>query len=71
MRIKYTLADQPQEFEISDSDELSDLCTETEMRLRADHPELAERSHLTERIADALLNSLAGDADDAELGDLS
>ncbi len=71
MLIKYTLADQPHEFEISDSDELSELCSEAEGRLRSDHPELTQRSYLTERVADALLNSLAGGGEEAELGDLT
>ena len=71
MRIKYAFADQPHEFEIADSDDLSKLCAETEKKLRESHPELADRNYLTERVADALLNSLSSDDEEADLKDLS
>jgi hypothetical protein len=71
MRIKYTFADQPQEFEIPDSDDLSELCTTTEKKLCEIHPELGDRSYLTERVADALLNSLSSEGDEVDLRDLS
>lgn len=70
MRVKYTLDKQPHEFEIADSEDLSVLCSATEDRLRHEHPELAGQEYLTERVADALLNSLAGDDEEADLGNL-
>jgi hypothetical protein len=71
MRVKYVLAQSPHDFEIADSDDLSALCSATEERLRRDHPELGGQGFLTERVADALLNSLAADGEEADLGDLS
>lgn len=71
MRVTYSFSQQSHEFDISDSDNLTELCSETEARLRADHPELAGKEFLTERVADALLNSLAADGEQADLGDLS
>jgi hypothetical protein len=71
MHIKYTLSQQTHEFDIEDSDDLGKLCSETEERLRRDHPELARQEFLTERVADALLNSLSGDGEEADLGTLS
>jgi hypothetical protein len=71
MHVKYTLSEQPYVFEISDSEDLAELCAEAEARLRRDHPELAGQQFLTERVADALLNGLAADGDEADLGNLS
>ena len=71
MRVKYTVSHQSHEFDIADSDDLSKLCLETEERLRRDHPELARQEFLTERVADALLNSLSADDEEADLGNLS
>lgn len=71
MRVKYSLSQRSHEFDIADSDDLHELCSETEARLRSDHPELAREEFLTERVADALLNSLAADGEEADLGDLS
>jgi hypothetical protein len=72
VRVKYFLSEQPHEFEIGDSSDLAEVCPEIEGRLRSDHPELANQSFLTERVADALLNSLAAeDGQEVDLGDLS
>jgi hypothetical protein len=71
MQIKYTFATQSNQFDISDSEDLAALCSETEGRLRSDHPELAGQEFLTERVADALLNGLAADNQEIDLGDLS
>jgi len=71
MLIKYTLSSQAHEFDISDSDDLAVLCSETEDRLRSDHPEFADEEYLTQRVADALLNGLADDKQEVDLGDLS
>ena len=71
MRVKYKFSQQLHEFDIADSDDLAELCAETEARLRRDHPELAGQEFLAERVADALLNGFAGDGQEADLGDLS
>jgi hypothetical protein len=70
MRIRYTLADQPHELEIADSEDLAEMCAEAERQIRGDHPELANQNFLTERVADALLNTLASGRQEAELGEL-
>jgi hypothetical protein len=71
MLVKYMLAQQHHEFEINESDDLAEMCPQIEGRLRRDHPELANRPFLTERVADALLNSLAADGQEVDLGELS
>jgi hypothetical protein len=71
MRVKYILSAQSREFDVSDSSDLSEICSEIESRLRAENPGLAEQPFLTERIADSLLNSLAVDGTQVDLGDLS
>jgi hypothetical protein len=71
MRVKYVLSKQSHEFEITDSEDLATLCSETEGRLRGDHPELSGKKFLAERVANAMLNSLATDGQEVDLGDLS
>ena len=71
MRVKYTISTQTHEFDVSDTDDLAEICSEIESRLRSDHPDLAGQSFLTEKVADALLNTLAADGTSADLGDLS
>ena len=71
MQVKYTLDDQPHQFDINDSEDLAVMCPEIEDRIRSDHPEFASRPFLTEKVADALLNNLADDAQVIDLGDLS
>jgi hypothetical protein len=71
MQVKYTLNDQPHQFDIDDSEDLAVMCPEIEDRIRSDHPEFASRPFLTEQVANALLNNLADDARVIDLGDLS
>jgi hypothetical protein len=71
MRVKYSLSALSHEFEIADSEDLAKVCSEAEERIRGDHPELAGKKFLTERVADALLNGLAVDGQVVDLGDLS
>ena len=71
MQVKYTLDDQLHQFDVNDSDDLAVMCPEIEGRIRSDHPEFANRPLLTEKVADALLNGLADDAQVIDLGDLS
>jgi hypothetical protein len=71
MQLKYTLSGQSNEIEVPDSEDLAALCVEVEDRLRQGHPELAGQKYLTQRVADALLNGLAGDSQEIDLGDLS
>jgi|HubBroStandDraft_4_1064222.scaffolds.fasta_scaffold26621_2 hypothetical protein len=71
MQLKYTLSGQSNEIEVPDSEDLAALCTEVEGRLRQDHPELAGQKFLSQRVADALLNGLAVDNQEIDLGDLS
>lgn len=71
MRITYTFAAKSNQFDIIDSEDLAALCAETERRLRSEHPELASQKFLTQRVADALLNGLAADNQEIDLGDLS
>jgi hypothetical protein len=71
MRVKYMLSAQSHEFEIPDSEDLAEVCSEAEEHIRNGHPELAGKKFLTERVADALLNGLAADGQVIDLGDLS
>src|SRR5258708_5658888 len=71
MQVKYMLNDQSHQFDVDDSEDLAVMCPEIEGRIRGDHPEFASRPFLTEKVADALLNSLADDAQVVDLGDLS
>jgi hypothetical protein len=69
--VRYTLTGTPHQVEVPDSHDLAALCAETETRLRELHPELATRPHLAEQVADGLLNGLAVDVLEADLGDLT
>jgi hypothetical protein len=73
MQVKYTVEQQPREFELSGSSEedIGAMCTEIESRLRADHADLSGQEFLTEKIADALLNNLADGVDVIDLGEFS
>lgn len=71
MRIKYAIAGEPHELGMADSEDLTELCSKVEELLRDKHPQLAGQDFLTERVADAMLNSLAMDGQEAELGDLA
>jgi hypothetical protein len=71
MQVRYTLHAQSHEFDLSDSEDLAVMCPEIEDRIRGAHPELTNRSFLAERVADALLNNLADDAAEIDLGDIS
>jgi len=71
MQMRYVLGGEQRAFAISDSDDLAELCAEAEGYLRREHPELADREYLTEQVADALLNSLAVDDEEVDLGQLA
>ena len=69
MRVHYQLAGTAHDFD-TDAEDLSAMCRNIEDHLRLSHPELSDLRFLTERIADGMLNALAGDAEEVELGDL-
>ncbi|MEV5409811.1 hypothetical protein AB0K60_13350 [Thermopolyspora sp. NPDC052614] len=71
MIVKYSISESSYTVELPDSDDLAVLCAQAEDRIRENHPELARREFLTERIADGLLNGLAADATEIDLGDLA
>ncbi|MBX6381522.1 MAG: hypothetical protein IRZ07_00905 [Microbispora sp.] len=71
MLVKYTISQSSYAVEIPESDDLAVLCTQAEERITQDHPELAQRGFLTERIVDGVLNSLAANATEIDLGDLA
>lgn len=71
MQVHYHIGGATHTFDAGDSDDLGDLIHAIEDHLRQTHPELAARPFLTERVTDGLLNALAGDGTDVQLGDLS
>ncbi len=71
MLVKYRISESAHAVELPDSDDLAVLCAQAEERIKQDHPELAQRGFLTERIVDGLLNSLAANATEIDLGDLA
>jgi hypothetical protein len=71
MQINYQVGGNPHTYDPGASEDLGEITRKTEEHLRQSHPELNGRDHLTEKITDGLLNSLAGDGTDVELGDLS
>ncbi|MBL7257289.1 hypothetical protein [Paractinoplanes lichenicola] len=71
MQISYQVAGSPHTYETGPSEDLAQISREIEEHLRQSHPELARNGHLAEKITDGLLNGLAGDTTDVELGDLS
>jgi hypothetical protein len=70
MIVNYQLAGAPRHIDIADSDHLTDMCRDAEESLRRLHPELANAPYLSERIADGMLNGLAGEHADIDLGPL-
>ncbi|MEV6349091.1 hypothetical protein [Actinoplanes sp. NPDC051851] len=71
MQVNYQVGGDRHTYDPGTSEDLGDITRGIEEHLRRNHPELAGRDHLTEKIADGLLNGLAGDGTDIELGDLS
>ncbi|MEU6414716.1 hypothetical protein [Microbispora sp. NPDC046933] len=71
MLVKYRTSQSSHTFELPDSGDLAVLCAQAEERIKRDHPELAQRGFLTERVANGLLNSLAVNATEVDLGDLA
>ena len=71
MQVHYQVAGNSNTFDPGESDDLGDVTRTIEDHLRQAHPELAAKPHLTEKITDGLLNALAGDSTDIQLGDLT
>jgi len=70
MRIIYALDGQPGLCETSQEEDLREMAREIEEHLQAQHPALAEDDYLPIKIADGLLNSLADDGEEVDLGEL-
>jgi hypothetical protein len=71
MQVRYQVGESTHTYDPGDSEDLGDLTRTIEEHLRGAHPELAGRQYLTERVTDGLLNALAGDSTDVDLGNLS
>lgn len=70
MLIRYSLSGSAHELRLSGSDDLAVLCAEAEERLQAEHTELTGQPYLAEKITDGVLNGLASDNLEADLGEL-
>lgn len=71
MQVNYLLDGKPHTYDPGASENPGEITRKIEEHLRQSHPEFAGRDYLAEKIADGLLNSLAGDGTVIELGDLS
>ncbi|GIF09770.1 hypothetical protein [Actinoplanes siamensis] len=71
MQINYQVGGATHTYDPGASENLGEITHRVEEHLRQSHPELAGRGHLAEKITDGLLNALAGDGTDVELGELS
>jgi len=70
MVIHYMIEGNTDKINAVDTDDLAELCQFIERELRAKHSSLANQPHLTEKVADGLLNGLAGTEDRVDLGEL-
>ena len=70
MQLSYCINGETQTLDIT-GDDLPALLRSTERRLQERHPELVSDPRLPIRIADGLLNSLAGNAVVVQLGELA
>lgn len=71
MQISYQVGGSAHSFDTDPGEDLSVLGRAVEKHLRQTHPQLSNREYLIEHIADRLLNALASDATEVQLGDLS
>ncbi len=71
MQVNYQVSGNPHTYDPGATEDLGEITRKIEEHLRRSHRELAGREHLTEKIADGLLNALAGDNTSIDLGDLS
>jgi hypothetical protein len=70
MTVTYEFAGEALTFEIEDSDDLSEILSETTCELGLRHPELERDPGLTATVADRMLNCLCDDAEWIDLGQL-
>jgi hypothetical protein len=71
MNVTYTVEGSEFSTEVPSSDDLAELAQAIESHVRESHPELHDRPHLAERITGGLLDSLAAEAAEVSLGELT
>jgi hypothetical protein len=71
MQVHYQVAGATHTFDPGEAQDLGTVTRAIEDHLRENHTELAAKPYLTEKVTDGLLNALAGDSTDVQLGELS
>ena len=71
MRVSYSVNGKPFGFEAQEEDDLRTLSVEITERVQAQHAELEANTYLPILITNGLLDSLADDAEEVALGELT